>query len=246
MVCPPIFQELIMSQGYEYGVPAAYAAPDARAAFIRRTYGHLAGAILAFTALEAVLLQIPGVGELSLNMFRGFTWLIVLAAFMGVSWLANSWARSNTSRGLQYLGLALYVGAEAVIFLPLLYIADHYFPGTITSAAFLTLAMFGGLTVAVFVTRRDFSYLGPILSIASLLALGFIVAAMFIGMNGLVGLIFCFFMVAVACGYIVYYTSNVLHHYRTDQYVAAALALFASVALLFWYVLQILMSVNRR
>jgi FtsH-binding integral membrane protein len=30
-----------------------------------------------------------------------------------------------------------------------------------------------------------------------------------------------------------------LHHYRTDQHVAAALALFASVALLFWYVLQL-------
>jgi FtsH-binding integral membrane protein len=235
-----------MSQGYEYGVPAAYAAPDARAAFIRRTYGHLAGAVLAFAALEAVLLQIPGVGAMSVKMFSGFFWLIVLAAFMGVSWLANTWAQSNTSRGLQYLGLALYVGAQAVIFLPLLYIADNYFPGTITSAAFLTLAMFGGLTVAVFVTRRDFSYLGPILSVASLLALGFIVAAMFIGMNGLVGLIFCFFMVAVACGYIIYYTSNVLHHYRTDQYVAASLALFASVALLFWYILTILMSVNRR
>jgi FtsH-binding integral membrane protein len=235
-----------MSQGYEYGVPAAYAPADARAAFIRRTYAHLAGAVLAFTALEAVLLQIPGVGEASLNMFRGFTWLIVLGAFMGVSWLANAWAQSNTSRGLQYLGLALYVGAQAVIFLPLLYIADNYFPGTITSAAFLTLAMFGGLTAAVLVTRRDFSYLGPVLSIASLLALGFIVAAMFIGANGLVGLIFCFAMVAVACGYIIYYTSNVLHHYRTDQYVAASLALFASVALLFWYILQILMSMNRR
>ena len=43
-------------------------------------------------------------------------------------------------------------------------------------------------------------------------------------------------------GYILYYTSNILHQYRTDQYVAAALALFASVALLFWYVIQIFMA----
>ena len=53
-------------------------------------------------------------------------------------------------------------------------------------------------------------------------------------------------MVVFACGYILYYTSNILHHYRTDQYVAAALALFASVALLFWYVLQIFMSLSSR
>jgi FtsH-binding integral membrane protein len=233
-----------MSQGYGYDVPAAYAPAEARAAFIRRTYGHLAGAILAFIALEALLIS-SGAGEMSLGMLRGrFAWLIVLAAFMGVSWLANAWAQSNQSRGLQYLGLALYVGAQAVIFLPLLYIANTYFPGTIPSAGILTLAMFGGLTAAVLITRRDFSYLGPILSIGGLLALGFIVASIFIGFN--LGLIFCFVMVALACGYIIYYTSNVLHHYRTDQYVAASLALFASVALLFWYILQILMSTSRR
>ena len=33
---------------------------------------------------------------------------------------------------------------------------------------------------------------------------------------------------------------------RTDQHVGAALELFASVALLFWYVLRLLMSLNRR
>jgi FtsH-binding integral membrane protein len=53
-------------------------------------------------------------------------------------------------------------------------------------------------------------------------------------------------MIVLACGYILYDTSNVLHHYRTDQYVAAAVALFASVALLFWYVLRIMMAFSRR
>jgi len=58
-------------------------------------------------------------------------------------------------------------------------------------------------------------------------------------------LVFCFFMVALSCGYIIFQTSNLLHQYRTDQPVAAALALFASVALLFWYIVQILM-IRRR
>ena len=51
-------------------------------------------------------------------------------------------------------------------------------------------------------------------------------------------------MIVLMAGYILYDTSNVLHHYRTDQHVAAALALFAALATLFWYVL-ILLS-NRR
>ena len=43
-----------------------------------------------------------------------------------------------------------------------------------------------------------------------------------------------------------YHTSNVMLHYRTDQHVAAALALLAAVALLFWYVLRIMMIFSRR
>src|SRR5947207_2637700 len=116
-----------MSHALEYSLQdrasAAQAVPLERAAFIRRTYGHLAGAVLAFIGVEFVLLQLPGVEDVVRTMLGGrATWLIILAAFMGVSWLANSWAHSNASPGLQYAGLGLYVVAEAVLFLPLLYI----------------------------------------------------------------------------------------------------------------------------
>ena len=56
------------------------------------------------------------------------------------------------------------------------------------------------------------------------------------------GAMFTYAMIAFACAYILYDTSNVMLHYRTSQYVAASLALFASVALLFWYVLRLFMS----
>jgi FtsH-binding integral membrane protein len=228
-----------MSYALEH--PIAYRAQaSVRAAFIRRTYAHLAGAILAFAALEAVLLQVPGIERLVAGMVTGYMWLVVLAAFMAVSWIAEKWAQSDTSLGMQYLGLGLYVAAEAVIFLPLLYIADRFYPGAIQSAGIMTLAVFGGLTAAVLLTRRDFSFLGPILSIGGLIALGFIVASMIIGFS--LGLVFAFVMVAFASACVLYYTSQVLHRYRTDQHVAAALSLFASVALLFWYILQIVMS----
>ena len=42
---------------------------------------------------------------------------------------------------------------------------------------------FGGLTMSVFVTRKDFSFLGPILTVGSLIALGLIVVAIFVGFD---------------------------------------------------------------
>jgi len=234
---------------YSMGYPGVVvnARAEERAAFIQRTYGHLAGAILAFVALETVLLSIPGIENLIVPMVHGrLSWFIVLAAFMGIGWVANAWAQSDASRGLQYLGLGLYVVAEAIIFLPLLYIAKLLSPNDpylIPGAGIVTLAVFGGLTIAVFITGRDFSFLRTALSIGGCLALGIILASMLFGFS--LHMFFCYGMVALMSGYILYYTSNIMYHYRTDQHVAAALALFASIATLFWYILQIFMSQRR-
>ena len=233
----------------DYG-PAAAAEPSERAAFIRRTYSHLAGAILAFIALEVGLFFVIDhtIGReeiLKVLLLSQWSWLVVLLAFMGASYLAQYWARSQASAALQYAGLGLYVVAEAVIFLPLLILAAEYSgPNVIPTAGILTLATFGGLTVTVFVTRKDFSFLAPILSVGSMIALGLIVVAIFVQFD--LGVLFAAAMVVLMSGYILYYTSNVMHHYRTDQHVAAALALFAAVATLFWYILQIVMRMNRR
>jgi FtsH-binding integral membrane protein len=233
---------------YALQEPFAVEASQAeRAAFIRRTYGHLAGAILAFVALELIIFQALDVERIAGTMLQGrVSWLIVLAAFIGVGFLADVWARSETSRGLQYLGLSLYVVAEAVIFVPILYIASLMTdPNIIPTAGLLTLFMFGGLTLAVFVTGKDFSFLGPILCVAGMLALGLCLALVLFGGGGILGLLFAFFMVALASAAILYQTSNIIYHYRTDQHVAASLGLFASVATLFWYILQILMASSR-
>ncbi len=232
---------------------AADAHASERAAFIRRTYGHLAGAILAFVVIEAVIFNVapPELAQQITALMQGarISWLLVLGAFMLVSWIATRWAQSDTSAGLQYLGLGLYVVAEAILFVPILFVAQHYFPPDahlVAKAGFMTLAVSGGLTIAVFATGKDYSGLRTILSVGSLLAFGFIVASIFFNFGNMVSLIFCFAMVGLASGWIIYQTSNVLHHYRTDQHVAAALALFAAVALLFWYILQILLRMNRR
>lgn len=233
-------------QNYYGGGFAAMAAADERASFITKTYLHLAGAIAVFAALCALMLT-SGVSANLVGLLAGsrFGWLIVLGAFMLVSMVANNWARSAVSPATQYAGLGLYVLAESVIFAPLIYLADAIDPShsVITSAALTTLVLFGGLTLAVFVTRKDFSFLRTFLVFGGFAAMGFIVMAILF--NFQIGAIFTYAMIALCCGYILYDTSNVLHHYRIGQHVAASLALFASVALLFWYILQLFMSQRR-
>lgn len=229
----------------EYGAytgSAAYALPDARAQFIRRTYMHLALAILGFLVLEYVLLNLPGIENLAGLMTTGFNWLIVLGLFMVVSLVADRMARSEVSQEVQYAGLTLYVAAQAVLFVPLLFVAVFLIndPTLIPTAALITGLLFAGLTVVAFTTRADFSFLRGILIIGGFVALGLIVASYIFGFT--LGLIFSVAMVGFASVAILYYTSNIIHYYRTDQYVSASITLFASVALLFWYVLQILIA----
>jgi len=221
---------------------------EARAAFLTRTYLHLLGAIGVFTLLETLWFSTPVAGAIfrALSVSR-FVQLAMVAAFIGVGYLADRWARSATSTPMQYAGLGLFVFAESILFLPLIGIAlmlgAQGEPGILSKAALITGMMFASLTGIVFITRKDFSFLRGILMLAGIGALGLIVLSLVFGFS--LGLFFSYAMIALACGYLLYDTSNVLHHYRTNQHVAAALALFASVMLLFWYVLRILVDRRR-
>ncbi len=218
------------------------AADEARAKFLRLTYGHLMLAILAFIGLTYVFLQTPAIVQPMIRMIQGGSWFIVLIAFMAVSWIADRWAQSDTSKGMQYAGLMLYTVAEAVIFVPLLYIAQNFSsPDVIPTAAGLTLLATTVLTALVFITGKDFSFLRNFIIVLSVVLLGAMAASVLFGVS-MPATLFAGIGVVLGSGAVLYSTSNVLHHYRTEQYVAAALSLFAAIALLFWYVLQLVMS----
>ena len=222
---------------------AAAAAADERAGFIMKTYMYLLGAIAAFIAIETCLFSVVGTPKLmeltAATLGKGgLPWLVVLGAFMIVSWIASAWASSDTNPVMQHAGLGIYVLANSLIFVPLLCMAQAVGgSGTILSAATATAGLFALLTLTVFITRKDFSFLRASLTFGGLAALGFIIAAIVFGFA--LGPIFCYAMIALMCGYILYDTSNILHHYRIGQHVAAALALFASVVMLFWYILRL-------
>jgi len=222
---------------------ADLASVDERTKFIRNTYLHLAGALMLFAAIDFVAITMfdAQIGQLTAMVTGGWTWLVFLGGVMAVGWIADSWAHSNTSRSMQYAGLGVYTLAQAVLFLPLLYIATHFAgPSVIPSAGIMTLAVVGGLTAVVFLTKGDFSFMKYGLWIGGIAAMGLIVASIFIGFD--LGTWFSAAMIIFAAASILYTTSNVLHHYNTNQHVAASLALFSSVTLMLWYVIQIFMS----
>ncbi len=198
-----------------FGNSVAQTAPIERAAFIRKTYILLATAILAFIAVEA-LLFVSGTAQVIASLiFTGGSigWLAVLGGFMLISWLSNRWAVSETSTAVQYAGLGVFVIAEAIIFVPLLYVAAYASgdPTVIIKAGIVSLGLFAGLTLTVFLTRTDFSWLAPILGIGGFAALGFIIASALFGFT--LGNVFAFIMVAFAGTAILYNTSQVLQRF---------------------------------
>ena len=211
---------------------------EARSAFIWKTYAHVVGAILAFAAVSAYLMT----SGISARLYPVLTaqWLLTLGAFMLVSWGASQMAHRLESKPAQYAGFALLVFAEALIFSPVLLIAYAMNPGIIESAAGVTVLGSVGLIAVAMITRKDFSFLRGILVWGGILALVGIVSAVIFGFQ--LGTWFSLGMIGFAGAAVLYDTSNILHHYPEDKYVGAAMGLFASIALMFWYILQFFMS----
>jgi uncharacterized protein len=207
-----------------------------RAQFITRTYQHLLGAIVGFTVIEILLFQ-SGLALPIAQAMLGVSWLLVLGGFMMAGWLFSGIAARAESRSAQYMALAGYVVAEAVFFVPLLFVAEYYAPGAIGSAAICTLLGFSGLTLVAMTSKTDFSFMGGMLRWIGIGALVLIVAGVIFGFT--LGVFFSVAMVVFAGAAILFETGKVLHHYPEDRYVAASLSLFASVALMFWYMLRI-------
>jgi FtsH-binding integral membrane protein len=218
---------------------------DERVHFIRQVYTHVAGAWLVFFLFEAILISLPITHTftvLVLSLPGG--WLAVLGVFMGVGWMARVLVNGGLPIHYQYLGLGIYVLAEAVVFAPLVLIAlAEAGPELLIHAVLLSGALFAGLTAIVFTTKKDFSFLGSILTVAGCVSLGLIVGSITFGFN--LGLVFSAGMIVVAGGAILYDTWRILQEHKPDEYVAAALELFASMALLLWYVIRIFLGARK-
>lgn len=214
-----------------------------RASFVRKTYFNLALALVGFGLLEAFLLSWPPSLAIAQKMTQGSMWIVVMLLFIGASHIANKMSLSPTSRGIQYAGLTLFVIVEAIIFLPLMLVANAIAPGAIVQAGVMTGAMVAGLTCVAIFSKSDFSFLRSSIVMVSWLAMGLIVCAVLFSFE--LGTWFSLAMIALASASILYETGMIFKRYDTDQYVAASLGLFASVILLYFYILRMLLNSRR-
>lgn len=210
-----------------------------RSQFINRTYMHLLGAIFLFAGIEFWLFQTPYAEQLAVFMLQK-SWLAVLGAFIVVSWIASHIAHRVESKGAQYAALAGFVLAEAIIFIPMFYMAMVVDPAIIKYSVGVTLGAFVVLSAVAMFSGRDFSFLRSFLIWGGLIALGTIGLGVAVGFH--LGTYFSMAMIGFAGASILYDTSKILKVYPEDRYIAAALELFASIALMLWYVMRLFLS----
>jgi uncharacterized protein len=222
--------------------PVATLDEATRSEFLTRVYQHLLAAVVAFVAFEALLINLGIAREIyELISGGGGRWLIVLGGFMVVNWLATNAAHDILNPSRQYAGLFGMAAGEALIFAPFLHYVFEVEGGgttTVLAAAVITAIGFAGLSAVALVTRADLSFLRPILLWTGVCALVLIVAALLFGFE--LGVWFSVAMIALAGGSILYQTQTIMRRYPAEAYVGAAVQLFASVMLLFWYVLRLL------
>ncbi len=226
----------------EYGTPTLpVGVQDAqvRADFMRRVYTRLVAGIAAFVAIEAYLFA-SGLAVAITEFVFSTSWLLILGGFMVVSWLSNSIALRATSPGSEWAGYLLLVAANALIFAPMLVIAELQVPGTVSAAGQYAVGGFIILSVIAHRSSRDFTWLGASLRWFGILALVAIVLSVFTGFA--LGTWFSIAMIGFAGAAILYETQVILRETPPGRETAAAMALFSSLALLFWYVLRLFMS----
>ena len=211
--------------------------------FLRRTYGHLLAAVVVFVLAEAALFRSGAAEPLALAMYR-VPWPFILGAYIVVGWLASRAAHRVKSLGAQYAALAVYVAIKVVIFVPLLYRVERAAPGALAAAVTTTLIGFAGLSWIGARTRVDVSLLRPLLIWGGFVALLLIFTSWFHGWR--LGTWFSLGMIALAGASVLYDTQKIhRRRFRGDRHVAAALRLFASIAMMFWYTMRLMRRARR-
>ena len=222
--------------------PVINGTEDDRGAFLVRVYQHLGLAVGAFIVFETILFM-TGIAEAMYDFFAssgGVAWLVMLGGFAIVNWLTSMSVAKIDNQGAQYGGLFGVAAAEAAIFAPFLFgVFNSPSSGSsdVWAAAVVTGVMFAALTLIGFITRKDLSFLRPLIMWGGFAALALIVVSLIAGYN--LGLLFSIAMVALAGASILYQTQNIIRKYPAWAHVGAAVALFGSLMMMFWYVLRI-------
>ena len=226
-----------MNENVNYMSPVAQLSVEDRSTFIWKCYAHVVGAILVFAAIEVYFFR-SGIAEAIFTPMMS-NWWMVMGAFILGGWGATHVAHRVQSKNAQYAAFAGFIVLESLIFAPMLWYAYLKNPGVIDSAVGITVVGSVGLIATAMITRKDFSFLRGMLVWGFMLALVAIIGSFIFGFH--LGTWFSVAMIGFAGAAVLYDTSNIMLHYPEDKYVAASMQLFASIAMMFWYILRLLL-----
>jgi modulator of FtsH protease len=207
---------------------AANATVEARMAFLRKVYG-----LLTLSLLTAAVGAYVGRAFVSPGLM-----LVLFIAEIALIFVAIGVRRKP---GWNVAALFAFTGVSGLTLGPVMLV---YNAAVIQEALVLTVVIFGGLTLYVVTSKKDFSFLsgflftGLIVVIVGSLLNGFFFqspAADFIIAAG---------GVILFSGFILYDTSNILRRYDVEDYTSATLALYLDILNLFLFLLRLLSNRN--
>jgi FtsH-binding integral membrane protein len=228
-----------MSHGAGWEVRRAdRALPAERLDFIRKVYSLFFAALLVASGGVYVGFTNPAT-------FIGARW----ALFIGTIVLLLVVGFSKTARRTKPWNYFLLFGVNFLVCLtigPWVALVEAAGKGWVLAQAFVMAAgIFGGLTAYAWLSKKDFSFLGGFLTVGILgLLIAGLVYAFMPGAHGL-GFVIACVGVLIMAGFTLYDTSQIVHRYDTDEYVAGALDLFMDFYLLFWYIAQLFLGTSR-
>lgn len=225
--------------------PAIHLPEEDRAAFVVRVYQHVLAAVGAFVAIEALFFMTglaEGIYNATWGSGSGARWLLVLGAFMVGQWFVTSAVSDLDNPARQYAGLFGSAAIYAVLFAPFLFYVYNVqdSSATVASAAVVTAIGFALLSFVAFTTRKDLSFMRPLVMWGFGGAMLLIIGAVLFGWN--LGVWFSVAMVGLSGAAILYQTQTIIRTFPANAYVAGAVQLFGSLMTMFWYILRIFAS----
>ena len=194
----------------------ANATQDVRMAFVRKVYG-----LFFVSILISVLTGWMSIQPNTIQLAWESHWPLWMVGFLLI--LAMGWGKRKA--GINLLLLYVFSAIMGVVFGPIFYIYEARMPGLPLEAGTLATAVFGGLTLYVFLTRQDFNFLGGFLFV-SLISL--IVGGMFMTLFHIAALhtFYCVAGILIFSGYVLYDTSRIMTRLNYDEAPIGALELY--------------------
>ena len=147
--------------------------------------------------------------------------------------------------GLNLAALFGFTTLTGIIISPLMYFVGRENPSSIWQAGLLTVGIFGGLTLYVFASRKDFSFLRGMLWTGLIVVILAGLGNLFFVASSAFGFAIAAATLLLFAGFVLYDTSNIIRRYPTNEYVQGALALYLDAFNIFLALIRILNAGRR-